>query len=133
MNPRIVPLVVAICVTLGACAANGTGRTDPGATAPPASFVGDEADVAASTGAVVTITASRFDALELRVTAGTTVTFVNDDPFAHTVTSRPDAPMEFHSGDLGQGETFEVTFDAAGEYAYFCEIHPTMRAVVIVG
>ena len=82
--------------------------------------------------ATVTITQSRFDEVELRVAAGTTVTFVNADPFAHTVTSRDGAPVAFDSGNLGQDETFEFTFDQPGEYAYFCQIHPTMRAVVIV-
>lgn len=86
----------------------------------------------ASAEAVVNIADSRFDQLELRVEPGTTVTFVNTDPFGHTVTSQDASPVDFDSGDLGQDETFEFTFDEPGEYPYFCQIHPTMRAVVIV-
>ncbi len=82
--------------------------------------------------AVVTISDSRFDTTELRVPVGTTVRFVNTDPYAHTVTSKDDSPAAFASGEFGQDETFEFTFDEPGEYAYFCEIHPTMRASVIV-
>jgi plastocyanin len=82
--------------------------------------------------ATVRIERSRFSETELTVAAGTTVVFVNDDAFAHTVTSRDGAPVAFDSGDLGQGDTFEVTFDRAGTYPYLCLIHPTMRAVVVV-
>lgn len=80
----------------------------------------------------VTIERSRFDTAELRIEAGTTVEFVNLDPFAHTVTSHPESPLDFDSGTMGDGDAFAVTFDEPGEYPFFCEIHPTMRGVVIV-
>lgn len=80
----------------------------------------------------VTIERSRFDAAEVRVAAGDTVEFVNLDAAAHTVTSRPGAPIAFDSGELGADASFEVTFDEPGEYRYFCEIHPTMRATIVV-
>ncbi len=83
--------------------------------------------------ATVEIERSRFDTTELHVVPGTAVEFVNRDAFAHTVTSRPDAPEAFDSGLLGEDDVFRVIFDEPGEYAYFCEIHPTMRGVVIVG
>ena len=63
---------------------------------------------------------------------GDTVTFTNSDAFAHTVTSKKDQAFEFASGKFKDGETFDLTFDEAGTFAYFCEIHPTMRATVIV-
>ena len=83
-------------------------------------------------GPVVEIERSRFDTAVLEVEAGTTVVFRNLDGYAHTVTSFDDAPMAFDSGEFGEGETFEVTFDEPGEYRYFCAIHPTMRASVVV-
>lgn len=81
----------------------------------------------------VEIARSRFGTRELRVATGTTVAFLNTDEFAHTVTSRDGAPVAFDSGELGEGDVFEIAFDEPGEYAYFCRIHPTMRASVIVG
>lgn len=105
-------------------AATSTSATDPDPSA--------EATASAGEPAVVTISDSRFDTTELRVPVGTTVRFVNTDPYAHTVTSKDDSPAAFASGEFGQDETFEFTFDEPGEYAYFCEIHPTMRASVIV-
>jgi len=31
------------------------------------------------------------------------------------------------------GATFDVTFDTAGEYPYFCMVHPWMEGMIIVG
>lgn len=87
---------------------------------------------AAGTSAAVGIKGSRFDPLEIRISAGETVTFTNNDPFAHTVTSRDDSALQFDSDRIGSDGTFEVTFDDAGTYDYFCQIHPTMRAAVVV-
>ena len=129
MNARLVPVIFAALVSLSAC---GSSDSD---TAPATAAAG-ETDVSTGEAAAgentITISQSRFDRVELRVAAGTTVTFVNTDAFAHTITSRDGTPIAFDSGNLDQGETFEVTFDEPGEYPYFCQIHPTMRAVVIV-
>ena len=81
----------------------------------------------------VTIERSRFDASTLDVAVGTTVRFVNEDPFDHTVTSIDGSPVTFDSGVMVEGAEFEITFDRPGTYGYFCEIHPTMRGTVVVG
>ena len=135
MNARILPIAIATLLTLSACGSSDSGGAPSTATSADAT-----ADSSASSevdnsddGATVMIDQSRFGTPELRVAVGTTVTFVNNDPFAHTVTSRDDSAVQFDSGEFADGETFEVTFDEAGEFAYFCQIHPTMRAVVIVG
>jgi len=82
--------------------------------------------------AEVAIAESRFGPKELVVEAGTTVEFRNLDPFEHTVTSRADAGFDFDSGELEQDVAFTLQFDSAGTFAYFCQIHPTMRATVVV-
>lgn len=111
-------LVPLAALSLVACADDAPDRAVPVSAAP--------------TPATVRIERSRFSETELTISAGTTVVFVNDDAFAHTVTSRDGAPVAFDSGELGQGDTFEVTFDRVGTYPYVCLIHPTMRAVVVV-
>jgi plastocyanin len=98
-----------------------TPPADVGATSEPA-----------SSDAEITIERSRFSMDEIRVPVGTTVVWENLDGYAHTVTSADDAPVAFDSSGLAQGDRFEFTFDEAGTYPYFCQIHPTMRAVVIV-
>ena len=67
------------------------------------------------------------DAIE--VDAGTTVTWQNADPTAHTVSAKDGA---FDSGTLDPGAGFETTFAEPGTFAYFCQIHPTMRGSIRV-
>jgi plastocyanin len=59
-----------------------------------------------------------------------TVTWVNDDSSAHTVTSSNDSTLD--SDIMRRGETFSFTFDNVGEYPYFCTLHPSMVGTVIV-
>jgi plastocyanin len=73
---------------------------------------------------------------------GDTVTWTNKDTTAHTLTSGkdlndPDKGKEFDSSPnfnpliVPQG-TFSHTFDKAGEFPYFCSLHPNMVGTVIV-
>ena len=63
------------------------------------------------------------------VAPGTTVTWVNNDQTAHTVTANDGA---FDSGTLQPGQSYSFKFDKAGTYAYHCNIHPDMTATVTV-
>ncbi len=65
----------------------------------------------------------------ISITAGDTVTWTNEDGFAHTVTADDDS---FDSGNIDGGATFEQTFDEAGEFTYHCNIHPQMTGTVSV-
>ncbi len=135
MKTRTLPVIAVALIALGACGGSSADTATTSAPDPTLEASAEASSDRAGTadGDVVTISNSRFDNVELRVAPGTTVTFVNTDPFAHTITSRDDSTIAFDSGEIGQDETFEFTFDEPGEYAYFCRIHPTMRAVVIVG
>lgn len=134
MNLRPASLALIATLALGACGGGDAGSNSAATTAAPAvpdATVDSTTDTAGP--ARVVISRSRFDNAELRVAPGTTVVFENTDAFAHTITSTDASPIPFDSGGLGQDETFEFTFDEVGEYPYFCQIHPTMRAVVVVG
>jgi plastocyanin len=65
----------------------------------------------------------------LTVSAGTKVTWTNHDEETHTITSTTGA---FGSTGLSHEETFTQTFTRPGTYAYFCALHPQMRATVVV-
>ena len=73
---------------------------------------------------------------EVTVSVGDTVSWSNDDTAAHTVTSGnladggPDGA--FDSSLFMAGTTFTHTFDDAGEYPYFCIVHPWMQGIVTV-
>ena len=56
----------------------------------------------------------------LEVSAGTVVTWRNQDDERHRVRSRQ-GPVEFDSGNLEPGDRFSVTFVVAGDYPYFDE------------
>jgi len=67
----------------------------------------------------------------LSVARGTKVSWTNRDDIPHTVTSAA-TPRVFHSGALDTGDSFGFTFDAPGEYKYFCALHPHMQGTVVV-
>ncbi|MGI0064143.1 MAG: plastocyanin/azurin family copper-binding protein, partial [Nitrosopumilaceae archaeon] len=72
---------------------------------------------------------------EVTINVGVTVTWSNDDSAAHTVTSGtptggPDGI--FDSSLFMAGTTFSHTFDNAGEYNYFCMVHPWMTGKIKV-
>lgn len=79
-----------------------------------------------------------FNPAEVTVDVGGEVTWSNDDTAAHTVTSGdlsadPDnVGADFDSSLFMAGKTFSHKFDAAGEYPYFCMVHPWMVGTVIV-
>jgi len=69
------------------------------------------------------------------VDVGGEVTWSNDDTAAHTVTagSAEDGPSgEFDSSLFMAGTTFSHTFESAGEFPYFCMVHPWMIGIVTV-
>ncbi len=65
----------------------------------------------------------------MQVTAGTKVTWTNNDSVAHTVTS--DDKL-FESPSLRQGDSFTYTFDKAGSFSYHCAPHPRMVGKIVV-
>jgi len=73
---------------------------------------------------------------EVTVDMGSEVIWTNSDTAAHTVSSGdvkgggPDG--KFESGLFMAGKTFSFKFEEAGEFPYFCQVHPWMQGKVIV-
>jgi plastocyanin len=67
---------------------------------------------------------------ELTVPAGTTVTWKNLDSVTHDVTSTDGNFTS--SGNLNNGDTYQVTFDQPGTYSYHCVHHPGMNGTITV-
>lgn len=63
------------------------------------------------------------------VAAGGKVIWQNEDMAPHTATAEDGS---FDTGTIEQGKLQAETFDEAGTYPYFCEIHPDMRGTVEV-
>ncbi len=68
---------------------------------------------------------------DVTVDVGGTVTWTNDDSIFHTVDNSTAVKL-IESGPLSAGTTFEVTFDEAGDYPYYCAVHPHMVGTVTV-
>jgi plastocyanin len=75
----------------------------------------------------------------LRIKAGTTVTWTNDDNNLHTVTSgKPSTANAGEAFDSGltallmPSKTYSHKFTNTGEFSYFCRVHPTMVGKIVV-
>jgi plastocyanin len=69
-----------------------------------------------------------FEAPDLSVKSGETVTWTNTGGQIHNVMGRG-----FSSDAIAPGETYKHRFDAPGRYRYLCTLHPTtMRGVISV-
>ncbi len=65
----------------------------------------------------------------ITVKKGATITWINEDAPAHTVTADDGT---WDSGRLAWGDTWKRTFEAAGTFAYHCALHGPMKATVVV-
>src|ERR1700709_1268364 len=77
---------------------------------------------------VVTIDNFTFQPQELAVKAGTTVTWKNHDDIPHPIVSAG----KFRSKTMDTDDSFSFTFTAAGDYKYFCSLHPHMTGTIKV-
>ncbi len=69
-----------------------------------------------------------FGPQEVKIKAGTTVTWTNEDDIPHTVVS----PNNFRSQVIDTDGTFSFTFTTLGTYKYFCSLHPHMTGAIVV-
>jgi len=76
----------------------------------------------------ITIDNFTFTPAELTVKVGTTVTWTNHDDIPHTIVSAG----KFRSKTLDTDNSFSFTFTAAGDYKYFCSLHPHMTGMIKV-
>src|SRR6202045_1507686 len=76
----------------------------------------------------VTIDNFTFAPAALTVKVGTTVTWTNHDDIPHTIVSAG----KFRSKTLDTDDSFSFTFTAAGDYKYFCSLHPHMTGTIKV-
>lgn len=89
-------------------------------------------------GASVPTNGKYYDPESTASSVGSMVIWTNDDTVPHTVTSgvvednvpKPDG--KFDSNILTAGKSFSFVFDTAGEYDYYCFLHPFMTGNVVV-
>lgn len=135
-------MVAAALVALIGLVGLMAGCSSSGGSSSPAS-AGSGAPVS---GTVISLKDLMFAPATTRIKVGTTVTWKNDEPITHTVTSGRitgvDKTTGLRSGQkpnglfdkrlAGQGATFSYTFHRPGRYSYYCDIHFGMNATIIV-
>jgi len=84
---------------------------------------------AAPPAAAVSIDNFTFKSPVVMVKPGTTVTWTNGDDIPHTVVSKDGL---FKSKVLDTGDRFSFTFAKAGQFGYFCSLHPHMTGTIVV-
>jgi plastocyanin len=134
---RVLLLGVGAAMTtiLAACGTSGGGtETTGGAASIPASEPGTGG---ATSTTIRMVDGNAFDPVHLTVRVGDRVTWENASSSIHTATCDPDNPLgvehllpdgadTFNSGNVNPDDTFEHTFDVAGDYSYSCMLHRPM-------
>ncbi len=122
--------VGAIALSVVAC-----GGDDPTPTRTPPTATAVPAPTETEGSGEVTSVIQSFTLENLTVKAGSTIIWRNLDGPTHTSTSgaSPSPDGTWDTGVLGQNQAATgVTFNNAGTFAYFCQIHPGMQATVTV-
>jgi plastocyanin len=85
------------------------------------------------------LTNTAFSPNPVQVSVGSTVRWTNDDTQPHTVVSgvnaQPDGKFDSSPNFnplIAPGQTFEHKFTEAGQYPYYCALHPNMVGTVSV-
>lgn len=84
----------------------------------------------AQTTHTVTIKNMSFSPANLTISAGDTVTWVNEDRARHSAWD--DDSDAFDTGLLARGESASVTFSTPASFDYRCRPHRNMRGSIIV-
>lgn len=141
-TPRFAVSLLALASITAACGEDEPSQSsaDGLATSDDSTEPASDDGVSAGDGSeAVTIVAEdiMFDTTELSAAVGETlhISFDNrDDGVDHSLHVRDTADGD-QMTDIAEGpvtQTMTVTFDQAGEYEYFCDVHPFMTGTITV-
>jgi plastocyanin len=118
--PVLLILIVCMAVICG-CTIPSSSPAQPAAPASQPAAVQSAAPVPSGETAKVSIIATSFDPINLKIKTGTTVTWINEDQMNHRVEHYPELPNDplvFRSESLSPRESFSFTFTQPGRYKY---------------
>ena len=136
---KLLALLLA-CLALGLVACGGDDEESDGDGGGGASTTEQPADTGAAEGggggAEVSMESIQFNPKDVTVSAGETITFMNNEAVPHDVHKTSGPGEDFASGPSGgmqEGDTFELTLDQPGDYEYVCDVHaPGMSGTITV-
>lgn len=77
----------------------------------------------------VTIRGYAYAPGNLQVPIGATVRWTNTDDAPHTASAKDG---DWDTGTLNKGDSGSITFRVAGDFSYYCKVHPSMGARLAV-
>jgi plastocyanin len=122
-----------VCLAVGLPVAGcGGDDDDNGGGGGGATTTTEQSTAPTSTGggASVVMKGIKFNPTEVKVKAGQTVTWTNEDSVGHDVTA--DSFKSGSAGGIGGGQSFKHAFAKAGTFTYVCTVHPGMKGTVVV-
>lgn len=116
-------LMLAVCFT----ACGGYSSPSSPSTGPTPAPAGST--TVGIVGGASTQTTTAFGQDPLTITAGTTISWLNNDTVTHTSSADGN---QWSSGNIAPGGRFNFTFASAGRFTYHCQIHPNMVGTIVV-
>jgi plastocyanin len=130
MTKLLLPILACLVLGLAACGGDDDGGGGGGGGSTEQSGGGGGAGIEVSMENV------QFEPQDVTVKAGETITFTNNESIPHDVHKTSGPGDDFSSGGSGemqQGDTFELTLDQPGSYEYVCNVHaPGMAGTITV-
>ena len=125
-------MVVAAMLTALVASACSKGTT---ATGPKTSVVASQMSKPAAVQVVtVTVDGAGFQPKEVNAAPGTNVIWIQKDADHHVIMSGTPAheDAKFKSPSLSKSSSFTVVLQTPGRYPYFDQLHPSLKAQVLV-
>lgn len=134
MKKTILLLLPLLLLGAGCFSAPATNTTPPASNSTVTPDLDPSTKVEANT---VSITSTGFSPQVLTVSAGTTVTFVNNDSVGHWPAANPHPTHTSLPGfdalaEVPPGGTYSYTFTEAGTFSYHCHLNPGFVGKIIV-
>jgi plastocyanin len=131
VSARGIPACACLTALLAAtgCGGSSGGGSSSSSSSAPQSTPKPAAAGPALKSATIDIKSFKFKPVAIAVQKGGRLTWTNSDSAAHTATADD---RSFDTQTIDQGKSKSVSFSAAGTFAYHCDFHPFMKAMVVV-
>ena len=131
-----ISFIPVLVLALAACSSGSSPSAAVSSSAAASQATASDAPSEGGEEAEVRLVSSTFGPGELTVSVNTTVVFINDDSFDHTISEGTDGEAVDNplvdDEIAGNGGEVRVTFNEAGTYDITCRIHPSMQMTVTV-
>ena len=123
---RFAFILLAAATLASSC--GGSSGTSTGNTTPTSPTTGNNGTPVSIVQGALVLSTTAYNPNPVTVSAGSTVTWTNNDSTTHTATS--DGGV--FNGTLATGAQFSFMFANKGTFTYHCSIHPNMVGTITV-